>query len=127
PSRSVATAGPRRAIGGRQSRRGYPQSDWRNRQNAVICPAVRRHRHPCLSGTRSTLKEKTVAKTSRSTLMILAAIVVVAAGAVIWYVSRPQAVILEGEAGSATAAAPAGASDALMVAGPLGEMVLGDP
>jgi len=68
-----------------------------------------------------------VAQTSRSTLMILAAVVVVAAGAVTGYVTRPSSVVIEGEAGSATTAAPAQTSDALMVAGPLGDMVLGDP
>lgn len=67
-----------------------------------------------------------MAKTSRSTLMIIAAVVVVAAGAVTWYVTRPHSVVIEGQAGTATSAAPAESSDALMVAGPLGEMVLGD-
>jgi protein-disulfide isomerase len=70
-----------------------------------------------------------VALNSRQLLIIIAAVVIVAAGGVYWYVSRTEPVVLAstsgGEAPAATPASQEGSD--LMVAGPLGEMGLGDP
>jgi len=64
-----------------------------------------------------------VAISSRNLLLIVAAIVVVAAGGIYFYVNQaePSAIPATG------AGAPAAPGDELMVAGPLGEMTLGDP
>ena len=60
---------------------------------------------------------------SKQVLIIVAAVVLIAAGGVYYLVSRPTNVDLSGPSGG-----NAGPSNAeLMVAGPLGEMALGDP
>lgn len=64
---------------------------------------------------------------SKQWLILAAAIVVVAAGA-IWYVVSQQNVgILPAETASAATTAPSAAGSALMQPGPLGDMSLGDP
>jgi len=60
-----------------------------------------------------------VAFNPRQVLIIVAAVVVVAAGAIYYVISRPDQVLPPG------ASAPAASE--IMVAGPLGEMALGDP
>ena len=70
---------------------------------------------------------------SRQILVVVAAVVLIAAAAVFYYVSRPANVDLSSKettapGATATAATSAKPSTAeLMVAGPLGEMTLGDP
>lgn len=67
---------------------------------------------------------------SRQILIAVAVVAVVIAGGVFWYVSRSEPVTLASATTTATAAAPAAAAQAdsaIMVAGPLGEMGLGDP
>jgi len=62
----------------------------------------------------------------RQILIIVAAVVVVVAGAIFYFVSRPANVDL-GAGGSGAGSAPTAPNTAeLMVAGPLGEMALGD-
>lgn len=62
----------------------------------------------------------------RQLLIVIAAAVVIAAGAIYYFVNRQDAVVISGSAGPAAPAA-AGNTSELMVAGPLGEMTLGDP
>ncbi len=62
-----------------------------------------------------------MALNSKNILMIVAAVVVVAAGALYWLTSRPASVI----SGGATSAGSTPAE--MLVAGPLGEMSIGDP
>ena len=70
---------------------------------------------------------------SRQILMVVAAVVVIAAGAVFYFVSRPASVDLSSKetlapgttAATATPGKPTTAE--LMVAGPLGDMTLGNP
>ena len=67
---------------------------------------------------------------SRQILIVLAAVVIVVAGGIFYFVSRPATVDLStaNGAGGSTAATPAGPTKAeLMVAGPLGDMALGNP
>lgn len=67
---------------------------------------------------------------SRQILIAVAVVAVVVAGGVFWYVSRSEPVTLASATTTATAATPAAAAQAdsaIMVAGPLGEMGLGDP
>jgi protein-disulfide isomerase len=66
---------------------------------------------------------------SRQWLVIVAVVVVVAAGLTFYFVSRQEAVVIESttEPSAGAVAERADSGDALMVAGPLGEMTLGDP
>jgi protein-disulfide isomerase len=66
-----------------------------------------------------------VAISSRNLLLAIAAVAVVAAGGVYFYVNQPEASAIP-ETGM-IAPANAAADDELLVAGPLGEMTLGDP
>jgi protein-disulfide isomerase len=63
----------------------------------------------------------------RQLLIVLAAAILIAAAAVYYFVSRPDAVVISGQTGQTTAPASGQNNSALMVAGPLGEMSLGDP
>jgi protein-disulfide isomerase len=58
-------------------------------------------------------------------MIIVAAAVVIAAGAIYYFVGRPSAVVISGS--TETAATQSKDKSELMVAGPLGEMSLGDP
>ncbi len=61
-------------------------------------------------------------------IAIAAVVVVIAAGIVFYVTSRPGEVSLQGtETATETAVAPAATDTPLMVAGPLGEMSMGDP
>ena len=64
---------------------------------------------------------------SRQLLIIVAAAVVVAAGSTYYFVSRPDAVVIASADNPAATATATQATNDLMVAGPLGEMALGDP
>jgi protein-disulfide isomerase len=59
--------------------------------------------------------------------MIAAAVVVVAAAAIYFVVSRPQTVITDAANSPAATTGGAAANSEMMVAGPLGDMTLGDP
>jgi protein-disulfide isomerase len=63
----------------------------------------------------------------RQWLMIAAAVVVVAAAAIYFVVSRPQTVITDAANSPAATTGGAAANSEMMIAGPLGDMTLGDP
>jgi protein-disulfide isomerase len=67
-----------------------------------------------------------VAFNPRQALIIAAAVVVVAAGGIYYFVGHRPSEVLRDAANAATPAAAQNSSD-LMVAGPLGDMTLGDP
>lgn len=62
-----------------------------------------------------------MALNSKNILMIVAAVVLVAAGALYWFTSRPASVISDG------ATSAGGTPAEMLVAGPLGEVSIGDP
>ncbi len=67
-----------------------------------------------------------MALNSRQLLIAIAAVVVVAAGALYFFLNRQDAVVIEADAAAGTTPAQSSQGGALMVAGPLGEMALGD-
>jgi protein-disulfide isomerase len=80
-----------------------------------------------LQGANLHREELNVAINTRQILIGVAALIVVAAGAFYFFVSREEAVIVQAETSAGETPTQSAQGGELMVPGPLGEMALGDP
>jgi protein-disulfide isomerase len=117
-----------------------PFSDWAaaflQTNAASLDEADKRHNSSVLfrstaahsaAGKTSAIQGSNVALNTRQLLIIAGAAVIVVAAAVFFFVGRQEHVVLDQPAASSTPVASKTTPAEMLVAGPLGEMALGDP